>query len=44
MTITLEWWQWTLPAIVACALVGVYWGWRTMGMWTVGVFFSGLLD
>ena len=37
MTITLEWWQWVLPAIVACAVVGLYMGWRMMGLWTVGV-------
>src|SRR3954471_9143364 len=43
MTITLEWWQWVIPAIVASAVVGVYMGWRIMGMWTVGVFFSGLV-
>jgi hypothetical protein len=43
MTITLEWWQWVLPAIVACAVVGLYMGWRIMGLWTVGVFFSGLV-
>lgn len=43
MTITLEWWQWVIPAIVASAVVGIYKGWRTMGLWTVGVFFSGLV-
>src|SRR5436853_6987603 len=43
MTITLEWWQWVLPAVVACAVVGLYMGWRIMGLWTVGVFFSGLV-
>lgn len=43
MTITLEWWQWVLPAIVACAVVGLYMGWRVMGLWTIGVFFSGLV-
>jgi hypothetical protein len=43
MVITLEWWQWVLPAIVACAVVGLYMGWRIMGLWTVGVFFSGLV-
>lgn len=43
MTITLEWWQWLLPAIVACAVVGTYMGWRIMGLWVVGVFFSGLV-
>ena len=43
MTITLEWWQWVLPAVVACAVIGLYMGWRVMGLWTVGVFFSGLV-
>ena len=43
MTITLEWWQWVLPAIAACAITGLYMGWRVMGLWTVGVFFSGLV-
>ncbi|MFL5733058.1 MAG: hypothetical protein ACJ78Q_07625 [Chloroflexia bacterium] len=43
MTISLEWWQWVLPAIVACAITGLYMGWRVMGLWTVGVFFSGLV-
>ena len=43
MTITLEWWQWVLPAVVACAVVGFYMGWRVMGLWTIGVFFSGLV-
>src|SRR5438477_10787516 len=43
MTITLEWWQWTLPAIVACVCIGLYMGWRIMGVWTVGVFFAGLV-
>jgi len=43
MTITLEWWQWLLPAIIACAVVGLYMGWRVMGLWVVGVFFSGLV-
>lgn len=43
MVITLEWWQWVLPAIIACAVVGIYMGWRIMGLWTVGVFFSGLV-
>jgi hypothetical protein len=42
MTITLEWWQWVFPAIIAAAIVGLYRGWRIMGLWTVGVFFSGL--
>src|SRR5438270_6534093 len=43
MAITLQWWQWTMPAIVACAIIGLYMGWRIMGLWTVGVFFSGLV-
>ncbi len=43
MTITLEWWQWVLPAVIAAAVVGLYMGWRIMGLWTVGVFFSGLV-
>jgi hypothetical protein len=43
MTITLEWWQWVMPAIVASAVVGLNVGWRVMGLWTVGVFFSGLV-
>ncbi len=42
MTITLEWWQWVVPAIVAAAVVGLNKGWKIMGLWTVGVFFSGL--
>jgi hypothetical protein len=43
MSIQLEWWQWVLPAIIACTVVGFYMGWRIMGLWTVGVFFSGLV-
>ena len=43
MTITLDWWQWVLPAIIASAIVGLNKGWRIMGLWTVGVFFSGLV-
>src|SRR5436190_16428421 len=43
MTITLEWWEYVLPAIIACGAVGLYKGWRMMGLWTVGVFFSGLV-
>src|SRR4051812_2237073 len=42
MSITLDWWQWVLPAIIASAIVGLNKGWRIMGLWTVGVFFSGL--
>ena len=43
IAITLEWWQWVLPAIVAAVVAGLYNGWRIMGLWTVGVFFSGLV-
>lgn len=43
MTITLDWWQWLLPAIIACAVIGLYMGWRVMGLWIIGVFFSGLV-
>jgi hypothetical protein len=43
MVITLEWWQWVLPAVIAAVMVGLYNGWRVMGLWTVGVFFSGLV-
>lgn len=43
MIITLEWWEWVLPAVIACGVVGLYMGWRVMGLWTVGVFFSGLV-
>lgn len=43
MVITLEWWQWIIPAVAACAVVGLYMGWKIMGLWTVGVFFSGLV-
>jgi hypothetical protein len=43
MIITLEWWQWVMPAIVASAVVGLNMGWRVMGLWTVGVFFSGIV-
>src|SRR5436305_8327397 len=43
MTITLEWWQWVMPAIVASTVVGLYMGYRVMGLWTVAVFFSGLV-
>lgn len=43
MVIQLEWWQWILPAVIACGVVGLYMGWRIMGLWTVGVFFSGLV-
>jgi hypothetical protein len=43
VSITLEWWQWLLPAVVACAAMGLMAGWRVGGLWTVGVFFSGLV-
>ena len=43
MIITLDWWQWALPAVVACAFIGLFMGMRIMGLWTVGVFFSGLV-
>ena len=43
MTIQLEWWQWTLPLVVACVVIGLYYGWRVMAIWTVGVYFSGLV-
>ncbi len=43
MTITLEWWQWLLPVVVACAAIGLMMGYKIMGLWTVGVFFSGLV-
>ena len=32
-----------MPAIVASGVVGLYMGYRVMGLWTVGVFFSGLV-
>ena len=43
MIINLEWWQWLLPAVIASAVMGVYMGWRVMAIWTVGVYFSGLI-
>ena len=43
MTIQLEWWQWVLPAVIACVVLGLYMGWRIMAVWTVGVFFAGLV-
>ena len=42
MIITLEWWQWMLPAVVLAVVAGLYVGWKVMGLWTIGVFFSGL--
>ncbi len=43
MVIQLEWWQWVLPAVLACVALGLYMGWRVMAVWTVGIFFSGLV-
>jgi hypothetical protein len=43
MVISLEWWQLVLPLMVAAVAAGFYMGWRIMGLWTVGVFFSGLV-
>jgi hypothetical protein len=43
MVIALEWWQLVLPLVVAAVAAGFYMGWRIMGLWTVGVFFSGLV-
>ena len=43
MVIQLEWWQWVLPAVLACVVMGLYMGWRVMAVWTVGVFFAGLV-
>jgi hypothetical protein len=43
MVITLEWWQLVLPVVVAAVAMGLYMGWRIMGLWTVGIFFSGLV-
>jgi hypothetical protein len=43
MVITLEWWQWVIPAVLAAVMLGLYNGWRVTGLWTVGVFFSGLV-
>jgi hypothetical protein len=43
MVISLEWWQLVLPLVVAAVAAGFYMGWRIMGLWTVGVFFSGLV-
>jgi hypothetical protein len=43
MVIALEWWQLVLPLVVAAVVAGFYMGWRIMGLWTVGVFFSGLV-
>jgi hypothetical protein len=43
MTITLEWWQWMLPAVFLAVVAGIYVGWKVMGLWTLGVFFSGLV-
>ncbi len=43
MVITLEWWQWVLPAVFLAVVAGLYMGWKIMGLWTIGVFFSGLV-
>jgi len=43
MVISLEWWQLVLPLMVAAVAAGFYMGWRIMGLWTVGIFFSGLV-
>jgi len=43
MVITLEWWQWVLPAVFLAVVAGLYMGWRIMGLWTIGVFFSGIV-
>ncbi|MEO6457755.1 MAG: hypothetical protein ABIO92_05720 [Chloroflexia bacterium] len=43
MIINLEWWQWLLPLVIASAVMGVYMGWRVMAIWTMGVYFSGLI-
>jgi hypothetical protein len=43
MVITLEWWQWVLPAVFLAVVAGLYMGWKIMGVWTVGVFFSGII-
>ncbi len=43
MVVTLEWWQLVLPLVVAAVGLGLYMGWRIMGLWTVGIFFSGLV-
>ena len=29
--------------MLACVVLGLYMGWRVMAVWTVGVFFSGLV-
>jgi hypothetical protein len=43
MVITLQWWQLVLPLVAVAVGMGLYMGWRIMGLWTVGVFFSGLV-
>ena len=43
MVITLEWWQWVLPAVFLAVVAGLYMGWKIMGLWTIGIFFSGLV-
>ena len=41
----LEWWQWVLglSAVFLAVVAGLYMGWKIMGLWTIGVFFSGLV-
>lgn len=43
MVLQLEWWQLVLPLVIAAVGLGLYMGWRIMGLWTVGIFFSGLV-
>ncbi|MEO8285935.1 MAG: hypothetical protein ABI670_05830 [Chloroflexota bacterium] len=43
MLIQLEWWQLVLPVVIVAVVMGLYMGWRVMGLWTVGVFFSGIV-
>ncbi len=32
-----------LPAVFLAVVAGLYMGWKIMGLWTIGVFFSGLV-
>lgn len=32
-----------LPAVFLAVVAGLYMGWKIMGLWTIGVFFSGLI-
>jgi hypothetical protein len=43
MVIQLEWWQWVLPGVLACVVLGLYMGWKVMAVWTIGIFFAGLV-